>query len=185
VSPAIGQAFNGGGLIVEIGPSTITIDDPGPPPEKVTLTVTPSSQLLFRSSALPNSAEAPTTIHQLGVGDPVKFTAVRSSATAYTLLELHAGPAADASTPALKQAAADQAPTPPPVGGSFKAEGTVTAYSPGSVTINVASGNLTGTVTFTLHCAPALPVVGHTFDIAGIRIGGDSYDATVFAPAVP
>ena len=183
--PTIGQTFSGGGMIVALGPSTITVDDVGGPLSgKVTLTVTPDTRL-FRSSPQPSVADVATTIDQLGVGDTVKFTAVHSSATTNTLVELHAGPAAGARPAGPKQATPDQTPTPPPVGGSFKAEGTVTAYSPGLLTVNLARGNLTGTVTFTIRCAPALPVVGHIVDVGGTRTGTDTYDATLFALATP
>ena len=180
--PTIGQTFTGGGMIVALAPSTITVDDVGGPLRgKVTLTITPDTRL-FRSSPQSKLADVATTIDQLGVGDPVKFTAVHSSATTNTLVELHTGPATEASP---KQATPDQAPTPPPVGGSFKAEGTVTAYSPGLLTVNVARGNLTGTVTFTIRCTPAVPVVGHIVDVGGARTGTDTYDATHFALATP
>ena len=180
-----GQTFTGGGMIVAVGPSTITVDDAGGPLSgKVTLTVTPDTKL-FRASPQPNVANAPTTIDQLGVGDKVKFTAAHLSATANTLLDLEAGPATDAAHAGAKQATPDQAPTPAPVGSSFKAEGTVTAYSPGSLTVKVARGNLIGTVTFTIHCAPALPVLGDIVDVGGTRTGTDTYDAAVVALATP
>jgi hypothetical protein len=172
-------------MIVALGPSTITVDDVGGPlTGKVTLTVTPASKL-FRSTAQPNAADMATTIDHLGVGDTVKFSAVPSGGAANTLVELHAGPANDASPAGLKQAAPNQMPTPPSVGGSFKAEGTVTAYSPGALTVNVARGNLTGTVTFTIHCAPVLPVVGHVVSVGGTRTETDTYDANAVALATP
>ena len=172
-------------MIVALGSSTITVDDAGGPlAGNVTLTATPDTKL-FRASVEPNVADMATTIDQLRVGDKVKFTAVHLSATTNTLVELDAGPANDANHAGPKQATPDQAQTTPPVGSSFKAEGTVTAYSPGSLAVNVARGNLTGTVTFTIHCAPALPVVGHIVDIAGTRTGTDTYDATVFSLATP
>jgi len=174
--------FTGGGMIVALGPSTITVDDAGGPVTgKVILTVTPDTKL-FRASPQPDIADSATTINQLAVGDKVKFTAVHLSSTNNTLVELHAGPAFVASP---NQAAPSQMATPPRIGGSFKAEGTVTAYSPGSLTVNVARGNLTGIVTFTIGCAPALPVVGHIVDIAGTRTGTDTYEASVFALATP
>jgi len=150
----------------------------------VTLTVTPDTKL-FRASLQPNAVDAAVTIEQLGVGETVKFIAVHLSATTNTLVELHAGPASDQSHAGPKPAIPHQTTTPPPVGGLFKAGGTVTAYSPGSLTVNVARGNLTGTVAFTIHCGPALPIVGHSVDIAGTRTGTDTYDATNFALATP
>jgi hypothetical protein len=176
--PTTGQSFSGGGMIVALGPSTITVDDVGGPlAGTATLTVTPATKL-FRASPQPTVADVATTLDRLGVGDAVKFTAVRSSATTNTLVELHAGPATDASQTGSKKATPDQRPAPTPVGGSFKAEGTVTAYSSGALTVNVAHGSLTGTVTFTIHCAPALPVVGQIVDIVGTRTGTHTYDVT-------
>jgi hypothetical protein len=181
--PTIGQTFTGGGMIVAIGPSTITVDDVGGPlPGNLTLAVTADTKL-FRSSPKPNVADVATTIDQLSVGDTVKFSAVHSTASTNTLVELHAGPATDASPAGPKQATPAQTPTPPPVGGTFKVGGTVTAYSPGSLTVNVARGNLAGTVTVTIHCAPTPPVVGQIVDIAGTRTGTDTYDGTVFVLA--
>jgi hypothetical protein len=183
--PTIGQTFSGGGLIVALGRSTITVDDVGGPLRgKVTLTVTPDTKL-FRSSPQSKLADVATTIDQLGVGDTVKFTAVHSSATTNTLVELHTGPATGASPAGPTQATPDQTPTAPPVGGSFKAEGTVTAYSPGLLTVNVARGNVTGTVTFSIRCAPPLPVVGHIVDVSGTRTLTDTYEADHFALATP
>lgn len=186
--PAIGETFSGGGTIVTVGRSTITVDEMGGPlTGKVTLTVTPATKL-FRLSPQPNVGDVAATITQLAVGDGAKFIAVHSSATINALVELHAGPAADANPPraadapgAKQQGTPDPVTTPPPVGGPFKAAGTVAAYSPGSLTVNVTRGNLTGTVTFAIHCAPALPVVGHTVEIAGTRTAADTYDATVLA----
>jgi hypothetical protein len=193
--PSVGQSFSDGGKITALGSSTITVDDLGPPLlGTVALTVTPATKL-FRASPQASVTDQPTTIDQLDVGDTVKFSAVHSSATTNTLVELHAGASAGtspagaspagASAAAAKQASADQAPTPPPVGSPFKAGGTVTAYSPGSLTVNVDRGNLTGAVTFTLHCAPALPVVGHTVNILGTHTATDTYDATVVALSSP
>jgi hypothetical protein len=197
--PTTGQSFTGGGMIVALGPSTITVDDLGSPlTGKVTLTITPATKL-FRASPQPKLADQATTIDQLSVGDTVKFTAVRTSATTNTLVELHAGAPMDASPAGAKQAAAadasaggakraaaaDEKPAPPPVGGSFKAQGTVTAYSSGSLTVKVTGGNLTGTISFTIGCTPALPIVGHTVNIAGTRTGTNTYDATLFTLANP
>jgi hypothetical protein len=193
--PSVGQSFTGGGMITALGTSTITVADLGLPViGTVTLTVTPDTKL-FRASPQARVNDQATTIDQLRVGDTVKFTAVHSSATTNTLVELHAGAAtstspastspADVSPGSDKQASADQTPTPPPVGSPFKAGGTVTAYSPGSLTVNVNGGNLTGAVTFTLHCAPALPIVGHTVNILGTRTGADTYDGSVVAFPTP
>jgi hypothetical protein len=182
--PAVGEQFTGGGIITAPGTATaVTVAVPGdviagpPGGSDLVLAITPGSKI-FLSSATPDVPEVAATGDQLRKGEAVKFSATRTSASSYVLNEMHAGPVPSGGpVNGDKAASSPSLPTPPAIGDRFKVAGVVRSSTTDSVTVNVTGGNLTGIVTFTLHCAPAQPLTGDEIDVAGIRTGPTTFDA--------
>ena len=144
----------------------------------IVFTVTPDTKL-FQSQPAGNTVDVASSAVELREGEAAKFSATRTGASTYVLDEIHASPVdvgPPGSAPA-KKALATTVPAPPAIGGPFKVEGVALSAGPGSMTVQVVRGNLTGIVTFTLHCTPAQSLVGETVDLAGTRTSATTYDA--------
>ena len=179
--PAIGQQFSGGGMVDAPPTATsVTIVVQGGPAagSRLVLAVT-ADTLVFQSLPGPNAPDVASSIDKLRVGETGKFTATRTGETTYVLDEIHAAPV-DVGPPGSAQAQKALGTTvtgPPTIGGPFKVEGVALSAAPGTVTVQVERGNLTGIVTFTLHCTPIQALTGDTVNLAGTRTSATTYDA--------
>jgi len=202
--PAVGEVFSAGGAVASPGTAasvTVAVSAGPLAGQTITLTIAPSSTVSVGDPTA-SAGQRAATGDQLHPGQSVKFSATRTGATTYVVGQLSAaGPPAgpppkpaggsSGAPPSLRGSAAVSklppggAPPPPVVGDRFKVEGVVESSAAGSLTVKVTGGSLSGVVTFTLHCAPASPLVGKTVDMAGTRTGATTYEVDVLGVASP
>ncbi|HVM65766.1 MAG TPA: hypothetical protein VMU14_12955 [Acidimicrobiales bacterium] len=170
--PTVGQVFTGGGTVTAPGTaSSVAMHIDGGPLQgsDVTLTIGPSSKVSVDGQV--------ATGAQLQKGLRAKFTATVVATGTYLLDDLRGG--TPSATAAPKQGA-PAVPTPPAIGGNFKAVGKATAATATTLTVDIQGGSLPpGTVTFTLRCSPTSAVVGRMVSVVGTRTGASTYDASL------
>ena len=200
--PAVGQAFDVSGTVTAVGSDTLTVTLVNSGGVGGTLTVSaahaPPLATDGATAEFSGTRTGPSTyqlthgtvrlVQNTAAGGTSGSAAGSTSGSAASGTSGSAAGGTSGATSGPANTAVDLSPgilswtgSPPATGHAFDVSGTVTQVGSDTVTITLAPGSVSGTLTIGSVCLPPLAQRGASARVSGTRTGSDTYQVTQFS----